>query len=221
MDDDMLQKVTAGLIQAYPDNTIDSVDTTNVSASSGSQFFVSCLIAVVVAFVLLVVYIAFRFKKIGGWSAGIIAICCLLHDVILTYAVYVFTGMALDSNFMAVILTLLGYSINNTIIIYDRLRENRAKHGGKLSDRELVNLSINQTLSRSIITTATTVTAMISIAIVCSVQGVTSILSFAVPLAIGMLVGFYSSLCIAGPIWIWWQERKNAKKSPMAKSAKA
>ncbi len=129
--------------------------------------------------------------------------------------------MALDSNFMAVILTLLGYSINNTIIIYDRLRENRAKHGGKLSDRELVNLSINQTLSRSIITTATTVTAMISIAIVCSVQGVTSILSFAVPLAIGMLVGFYSSLCIAGPIWIWWQERKNAKKSPMAKSAKA
>ncbi len=221
MDDDMLQKVTAGLIQAYPDNTIDSVDTTNVSASSGSQFFVSCLIAVVVAFVLLVVYIAFRFKKIGGWSAGIIAICCLLHDVILTYAVYVFTGMALDSNFMAVILTLLGYSINNTIIIYDRLRENRAKHGGKMSDRELVNLSINQTLSRSIITTATTVTAMISIAIVCSVQGVTSILSFAVPLAIGMLVGFYSSLCIAGPIWIWWQERKNAKKSPMAKSAKA
>lgn len=221
MDDDMLQKVTDGLISAYPDNNIESVDTTNVSASSGSQFFISCLIAVVVAFVLLVVYIAFRFKKIGGWSAGIIAICCLLHDVILTYAVYVFTGMALDSNFMAVILTLLGYSINNTIIIYDRLRENRAKHGGKMSDRELVNLSINQTLSRSIITTATTVTAMISIAIVCSAVGVTSILSFAIPLAIGMLVGFYSSLCIAGPIWIWWQERKTAKKAPAAKSAKA
>ncbi len=218
MDDDMLQKISEGLVAAYPDNNIDSVDTTNVSASSGSQFFVSCLIAVVVAFVLLVVYIAFRFKKIGGWSAGIIAICCLLHDVILTYAVYIFTGMALDSNFMAVILTLLGYSINNTIIIYDRLRENRAKHGGKMSDRELVNLSINQTLSRSIITTATTVTAMISIAMVCSIVGVTSILSFAIPLAIGMLVGFYSSLCIAGPIWIWWQERK---KAPVARSAKA
>ena len=219
MDDEMLQNVSNKLIEAYPDNEIINLDTTNVSASAGSQFFISCLIAVVVAFVLLVIYIAFRFKKIGGWSAGVIAIFCLLHDVVLTYAVYVFAGMSLDTNFMAVILTLLGYSINNTIIIYDRLRENRAKHGGRMSDRELVNLSINQTMSRSIITTATTVTAMISIAIVCSLLGVTSILSFAIPLAIGMLVGFYSSLCLAGPLWIWHQERKSSKKSG-GKSAK-
>lgn len=221
MDDAMIQSVSDKLAEAYPDNGIENIDTTNVSASSGSQFFVSCLIAVVVAFVLLVIYIALRFKKIGGWSAGVIAICCLLHDVIVTYAVYVFTGMALDSNFMAVILTLLGYSINNTIIIYDRLRENRAKHGGRMKDRELVNLSINQTLSRSVITTATTVTAMISIAVVCAARGVTSIMSFAIPLAIGMLVGFYSSLCLAGPLWIWWQERKSSKSSAAAKSARA
>lgn len=220
MDSDMLEKVNNTLTEAYSANSVENIDTTNVSAAAGSQFLVSCVIAVAAAFVLLVIYIAFRFKKIGGWSAGIIAICCLLHDVILTYAVYVFSGMSLDSNFMAVILTLLGYSINNTIIIYDRLRENRAKFGGKMSDRELVNLSINQTLSRSIITTATTVTAMISIAIVCSLQGVTSILSFAIPLAFGMLVGFYSSLCLAGPLWIWHQERK-AKKYGSAKAAKS
>ncbi len=211
MDDAMLENVTDKLAETYPDNKITNLDTTNVSASAGSQFFISCLIAVVVAFVLLVIYIAFRFKKIGGWSAGIIAICCLLHDVILTYAVYVFCGMSLDSNFMAVILTLLGYSINNTIIIYDRLRENRAKYGDKLNSRDLVNLSINQTLSRSIITTATTVTAMLSISVVCSLLGVTSILTFSIPLAIGMIVGFYSSLCLAGPLWIWWQERKTHK----------
>lgn len=215
MDDEMLQKISDQLEKDYPDNKITNLDTTNVSASAGSQFFISCLIAVVVAFVLLVIYIAFRFKKIGGWSAGLIAIICLIHDVLLTYAVYVFAGMSLDSNFMAVILTLLGYSINNTIIIYDRLRENRAKLGGKLSDRELVNLSINQTLSRSIITTATTVTAMLSISIVCSIMGVTSILTFAIPLAFGMLVGFYSSLCLAGPLWIWWRERKSAKKTAL------
>lgn len=213
MDDDMLRNVSDHLEKSFPDNNIKNMDTTNVSASAGTQFFISCLVAVVVAFVLLVIYIAFRFKKIGGWSAGVIAIICLLHDVVLTYAVYVFGGMALDSNFMAVILTLLGYSINNTIIIYDRLRENRAKYGGKFSDRELVNLSINQTLSRSIITTATTVAAMISVSIVCALTGTTSILSFSVPLAIGMLVGFYSSLCLAGPIWIWHQERKNKKSS--------
>lgn len=213
MDDNMLTAISDKLIKTYPENDIINIDNTNVSASAGSQFFVSCLVAVIVAFVLLVVYIAFRFKKIGGWSAGIIAIFCLLHDVILTYAVYVFGGMALDSNFMAVILTLLGYSINNTIIIYDRLRENRAKYGKKVPDRELVNLSINQTLTRSIITTATTVAAMLCIVVVCSLMGVTSILSFAIPLAIGMLVGFYSSLCLAGPLWIWWQERKGGKKT--------
>lgn len=213
MDDDMLIKVTEHLEKTFPDNKIVNMDTTNVSASAGTQFFISCLVAVVAAFALLVIYIAFRFKKIGGWSAGVIAIICLLHDVVLTYAVYVFGGMALDSNFMAVILTLLGYSINNTIIIYDRLRENRAKYGGKFSDRELVNLSINQTLSRSIITTATTVAAMVSVSIVCALMGTTSILSFSVPLSIGMLVGFYSSLCLAGPIWIWHQERKSKKSS--------
>ncbi len=220
MDSEMLEKVTNTLVETYSENSVENVDTTNVSAAAGSQFLVSCVIAVAAAFVLLVIYIAFRFKKIGGWSAGIIAIFCLLHDVILTYAVYIFCGMSLDSNFMAVILTLLGYSINNTIIIYDRLRENRAKYGGKMSDRELVNLSINQTLSRSIITTATTVTAMICIAIVCSLQGVTSILTFAIPLAFGMLVGFYSSLCLAGPLWIWHQERK-AKKRGAADPAKS
>lgn len=211
MDNELLEQISKTLTSTFSENKIENIDTTNVSAAAGSQFLISCVIAVSVAFVLLVIYIAFRFKKIGGWSAGVIAIICLLHDVILTYAVYVFAGMSLDSNFMAVILTLLGYSINNTIIIYDRLRENRAKHGSKMSDRELVNLSINQTLSRSIITTATTVTAMISIAVICLLQGVTSILSFAIPLAFGMLVGFYSSLCLAGPLWIRHRERKERK----------
>ena len=211
MDDAMLESISDKLAEAYPDNAVTNVDTTNVSASAGSQFFISCLIAVVAAFVLLVVYIAFRFKKIGGWSAGVIAIFCLLHDVILTYAIYVICNMPLDSNFMAVVLTLLGYSINNTIIIYDRLRENRARYGKKLDDAQLVNLSINQTLSRSIITTATTLVSMVCVVIVCSVMGVTSIMSFALPLSFGMAFGFFSSLCLAGPIWIWWNKRRTAK----------
>lgn len=213
MDDDMLASITDTMVEKYAANNVENLDTTNVSASSGSAFFISCLIAVIVAFVLLVLYIAFRFQKIGGWSAGIISIICLIHDVIITYAVYVFGGMALDSNFMAVILTLLGYSINNTIIIYDRLRENRAKHGKKMDDVALVNLSINQTLTRSIITTATTLLAMLCISVVCAAMGVTSILSFSIPLAIGMLVGFYSSVCLAGPLWIWWSGRKTKAKA--------
>lgn len=212
MDDDKLNEINDAVQNALPENDVQNIDTTNVSATSGTSFLISCLIAVGAAFILLTVYIAFRFQKIGGWKAGVIAILCLLHDVAITYAVFVFGRMSLDSNFMAVILTLLGYSINNTIIIYDRLRENRAKYGKKLTDAQLVNLSINQTLPRSIITTATTVAAMASVSIVCALMGVTSILSFSIPLAIGMLVGFYSSVCLAGPLWIWAQERskKNA-----------
>lgn len=212
MDDDKLNEINDAVENALPEKDVQNIDTTNVSATSGTSFLISCLIAVGAAFILLTVYIAFRFQKIGGWKAGVIAIICLLHDVAITYAVFVFGRMSLDSNFMAVILTLLGYSINNTIIIYDRLRENRAKYGKKLMDAQLVNLSINQTLPRSIITTATTVAAMASVSIVCALMGVTSILSFSIPLAIGMLVGFYSSVCLAGPLWIWAQERgkKNA-----------
>lgn len=212
MDDDKLNEINDAVENALPEKGVQNIDTTNVSATSGTSFLISCLIAVGAAFILLTVYIAFRFQKIGGWKAGVIAIICLLHDVAITYAVFVFGRMSLDSNFMAVILTLLGYSINNTIIIYDRLRENRAKYGKKLTDAQLVNLSINQTLPRSIITTATTVTAMVSVSVVCALMGVTSILSFSIPLAIGMLVGFYSSVCLAGPLWIWAQERgkKNA-----------
>ncbi len=214
MDDEMLAKVTDTLIATYPDNNIENIDTTNVSASSGSRFVVNCVVAVVVAFVLLVIYIALRFKNIGGWSSGVIAIICLLHDVSIAYAVYLFSGMPLDANFMAVVLTLLGYSINNTIIIYDRLRENRARYGS-VPDSELVNLSINQTLSRSVITTVTAASSMVVVCIVCWLTGVTSIISFAIPLAIGMAVGFYSSVCLAGPIWIWWKTRgqKSRKKA--------
>ena len=212
MDDDKLNEINDAVENALPEKGVQNIDTTNVSATSGTSFLISCLIAVGAAFILLTIYIAFRFQKIGGWKAGVIAIICLLHDVAITYAVFVFGRMSLDSNFMAVILTLLGYSINNTIIIYDRLRENRAKYGKKLTDAQLVNLSINQTLPRSIITTATTVAAMVSVSVVCALMGVTSILSFSIPLAIGMLVGFYSSVCLAGPLWIWAQERgkKNA-----------
>ncbi len=208
MDDEMLSAVSDTLIEKYAANELINVDTTNVSASAGTDFFISCLIAVVVAFVLLVIYIALRFKKIGGWSAGVISIICLLHDVAITYAVYVFADIPLDSNFMAAVLTLLGYSINNTIIIYDRLRENRARYGSKMNDAELVNLSINQTMTRSINTTLCTIIAMVVVTAVCIYMGVTSIVSFSLPLAAGMLAGFYSSVCLAGPIWVTWNGRK-------------
>ena len=114
---------------------------------------------------------------------------------------------------MAVLLTILGYSINATIIIYDRIRENRRLYGRKLELTDLVNLSITQTVGRSIHTTVTTVLAMLTVCIVCSVLGITSIISFAFPLIIGMLAGVYSSNCISPTLWVMWQKHKEKQKA--------
>ena len=136
----------------------------------------------------------------------------LCHDMIMVFGSFVIFRFDIDANFMAVLLTILGYSINATIIIYDRIRENRRLYGNKYAVDELVNMSVSQTLGRSIHTTVTTVLAMAVVAVVCAICGVTSIISFALPLIVGMIAGVYSSNCIAPTLWVMWQKR-NAKKA--------
>ena len=123
--------LTNTLTEAYADNNLDLISSSDVSPSAGSEFFKKCLVAVGFASVVLIIYIAFRFKKISGWSAGVIAVIALLHDIIVTYGTFVICRMEIDANFMAVVLTILGYSINNTIVIYDRIRENERLYGKK------------------------------------------------------------------------------------------
>ncbi len=203
--------ITDKLQELYPENEIEILDSNDVSPTSGREFFLKCLVAVIFASILLVIYIAFRFNKIGGLSAGVCAVVALLHDVIIVYGIYIIIGFPINSNFMAVILTILGYSINDTIVVYDRIRENRKLHP-KTELGELVNMSITQSISRSIRTSTTTIFSMLMVVIMAIVFGVDSILSFAVPLVFGMAIGTYSSLCIASPVWVWWNERKNSKK---------
>jgi preprotein translocase subunit SecF len=194
-------EITNALTEAFPDNSFALLDSSNVDATAGKTFFLKCLTAVAFAALILILYIGLRFKAISGWFAGVCAIIALLHDVIISYGVFVLLGFEIDSNFMAVVLTILGYSINDTIVIYDRIRENRKLHK-KMGKEELVNLSVNQSLSRSIKTSVTTVGSMIIVSVVCAVMGITSILSLSVPLAIGMAVGTYSSICVAPSIWL-------------------
>ncbi len=207
--------VTDTLVAAYPDNTLELVNSQDVNPSSGFSFFLKCFVAVIFSFVLLVIYIAFRFKNIGGWSAGVFAIVALAHDVFMVFASFVFLRLPIDANFMAVILTILGYSINSTIVMFDRVRENRKLYGNKFTIPELVNASINQTLGRSIKTTITTGIAVLSMCIVALICGVESIVSFVFPLFVGLLAGAYSSIFISGPLWAMWKTRPQAdtKKS--------
>lgn len=200
------------LSEAYPENELAIYSSQDVNPSTGSGFFGKCIMAVAFSAVVMIIYIGFRFKRIGGWVAGCCAVVALIHDMCFVYACCVICRFDINSNFMAVLLTILGYSINATIIIYDRIRENRRLHGDNKTLEELVNMSVSQSMGRSIHTTATTVIAMATICIVAVIAGVDSIISFAVPLVIGLLAGVYSSNCIAPALWVLWQGKLDAKK---------
>lgn len=213
---DQQDAISSAILEKYPDSALTIEETSSVDRTVGTSFFAKCLIAVAITFVLLVIYIAFRFRKIGGASAGIISIIALLHDVLLVYFTFVIFRMPINDNFIAVILTILGYSLNNTIIIYDRIRENRRALGPKAQTSELVNLSINQTLTRSIYTSLCTFVAIGCVYVVGMAYGLTSVTTFALPMMVGILVGCYSSVCITGPLYVMWRNYKD-KTSVKAK----
>ncbi len=205
---DQQDKMLKIMQETYPDNSVDELESNDVSPSSGREFFFKCIVAAIFAAVLLIIYIAFRFKKISGWSAGAFTIAALLHDIIVTYGGFVLCGFEINSNFMAVVLTIFGYSINNTIVVYDRIRENRRLMPGKATIADLVNTSASQTLRRSIRTSVTTVSTMIIVSVVAYIFNVDSILSFSVPMVFGLIAGTFSSQCIAPTLWVWWNDRR-------------
>lgn len=205
--------LTDELDAAFADNSLSLYSSQDVNPTTGSGFFGKCLVAVAFSAIVMIVYIGLRFRKIGGWIAGCCSVIALIHDMCFVYACCVICRFDIDSNFMAVLLTILGYSINATIIIYDRIRENRQLYGAEKSLDELVNMSVSQSFGRSLHTTVTTVIAMASICIVALIAGVQSILSFAFPLVIGLLAGVYSSNCIAPTLWTIWQGTVDRKKA--------
>lgn len=203
MQDEMLSK----LQEKYPDSNIQALETNDVAAKSGKKFLAKCLVAAIFASVVLILYISWRFKRISGWSAGIFAVVALLHDLVVVFGTFILCRFEIDSNFMAVILTILGYSVNDTIVIYDRIRENQnlLPAGTKLP--ELVNISLSQTMRRTIRTSVTTITAMLIVSILAVTNNVSSILRFSIPMTVGMISGCYSSLCLAPMLWTAWKTR--------------
>lgn len=207
------QAIADGLSAEYSDRTFNVVESSSVDPSMGARFFQKCLVCLVITFVLLLAYIALRFRKIGGIPAGVTAIIALIHDVLIVYFAFVLFRFPINDIFIAVILTILGYSLNDTIVIYDRIRENRKLAGTSdpLALPGIVNKSLNQTMSRSIMTSVTTFMALLVIYIVAAVYGLTTVTTFALPMMVGVIAGCYSSLCIAAPLYALWVI-KRAKK---------
>ena len=152
------QQIAQELSDAYADRTFSVVESSSVDPTMGARFFQKCIVCMAITFVILLVYIALRFRKIGGLSAGVTAIIALLHDVLIVFFAFVIFGFSINDVFIAVVLTILGYSLNDTIVIYDRIRENRRLEPTKSVTAlpGIVNKSLNQTMTRSILTSLTT-----------------------------------------------------------------
>lgn len=165
----------------------------SISGTVSSEMRKDAIMAIVVATLLMLVYIAFRFSDIRFGASSIIA---LIHDVLVVLAFYAIARISVGNNFIACMLTIVGYSINATIVIFDRIRENLAEMT-KDSLEEIVNKSITQSLSRSIFTSLTT---FFMVAALC-IFGAESLVEFALPLMVGIVCGTFSSICLTGPIW--------------------
>ena len=202
------KEVASTLTSAYDELTFNLLESNSVDATMGARFFQKCLVCFAITAIFLLVYIALRFGKIGGFSAGLTAIVALLHDVLISFCVFVVFGMPINDIFIAVVLTILGYSLNSTIVIYDRVRENKRKMGPRVNFTDVMNLSLNQTLGRTLLTSLTTFLALLVVLIVAAAFGISTVVSFALPMMAGVVAGCFSSQCIAPNLFAMWQIRK-------------
>ena len=200
------ENITTALQEKFADNEITLYDSTSVSPTVAGSFFVKSLVAVVITAILVVIYVGIRFRKIGGVSAALTALCALVLDLVVAFFTCVIFRLPIDSNFMAVVLTILGYSLNDTIVIYDRVRENKRLFNN-LSIGDNMDKSVSDTLVRNIVTTVTTVCAVLTIVVVSEICGLTTLRSFAIPMAFGLISGCFSSLFVAGPLWVMYKEK--------------
>ena len=218
LDTKLIDKLTDKLAgKDFKDNKIKQEEVLSVSPSVGVIFFAKCLVAVVIAALLVIIYTAIRFRKIGGWLAGTSAMVALLHDILIAFAASVIFRLPIDANFIAVVMTLLGYSLNSTIVVFDRVRENKRIYGNKESLENLVNMSNNQVLSRNVMTNISTVLSILIVLIVCEINGIASLRSLTVPLCFGLASGAYSSICLAPAVWVKWKQASDAKKKAKGK----
>ncbi|MBQ9861480.1 MAG: protein translocase subunit SecF [Clostridia bacterium] len=205
------------LKKQFPDNNIKEIETNSLQPSYGRTFFAKCWMAIALASVFLVIYVGLRFRKIGGISAGIMALLALLHDILIAYFIFVIFRIPLNDNFVAVVLTILGYSLNDTIVIYDRIRENRKKMDKKTDINEIVNVSLRQSFGRTLNTSICTFVAIGTVAVIAMIFSMDAIISFALPMTFGVVSGFYSSTFLCTPLWALWVEHTARRKAAKAK----
>lgn len=215
LDSETRDAIFDAVAEKYGLEKTDNIKSDYVSASVGSDLRSKAIKASLIAAALILIYITIRFE----FRSGLAAVISLLHDILVMLSMYVIFRIPFNMNFIAAALTIFGYSINATIVVFDRIRENKKfMAANKQTFAEVVDQSIHQTMTRSINTTITTLVVMVLLLII----GVSSIRNFAAPICVGVICGCYSSVCISGPMWnalVSKKEKKNAQ--PAKKTAKA
>lgn len=205
-----IQELYGALAEKYGLDAVNNthlVEQSSISPTISSEMKNTAFLAVSVAVVLMLLYITIRFRDI---RFGLSSICALVHDVLIVLSMYAIFQIPVNTNFIAALLTIVGYSINNTIVVFDRIRENK-KYYKPNQIAELADVSISQTLSRSVNTSITTIIMVLLLFIL----GVQSVRWFAFPLLAGFIAGTYSSIFIASPVWVLL-----SKKAPEVKGKK-
>lgn len=205
---DEQDKLYDALCAKFKDCKIEQGSTTNVEAAIGNRFLMRGLLAIGLAAIFIIVYVSIRFSVVSGFTAALTALIALCHDIALVFFVFVLFGISINDGFIAVVLTILGYSINDTLVIFDRIRENKRFNGNKLSTEALVNLSIGQSLKRTINTSLMSIVALILVLIFGYIKGMSSIINFALPMMIGIISGCYSSSLLAPSLWCAFNRNK-------------
>ena len=213
----LMTKITQAVNAKYTDMvfTVDDIDEDIVSGSTSQRLLTNAIWATVVAVVIMLIYIGFRFTL----SSGLAAVIAIVHDVLVMIALTTIFQIQVNTTFIAAIITIVGYSINATIVIFDRIREVKKLDSMKgASDTEIANKSIVETLGRSILTTVTTLAVIVVLAIVCAIMGVSTMEEFALPIIFGLIAGTYSSVFLSASVWVYLRKlgakiKAKAKKS--------
>lgn len=199
--DEQVEKAWNAFKEEYKLEDTDRLSVNNVSPTIGKELAKGAIVASIFAVILMLIYISIRFELLSG----VAAIIALIHNVLMLLSAYVILRMPLDTTFIAAILTVIGYSINDTIVIFDRIREN-VKFSKREPFADISAKSIIQSLTRTLNTSFTTLITIVLLFIL----GVDSIRNFALALIIGIVCGTYSSICIATPIWVMLRGEKKA-----------
>lgn len=213
--------VRRAIRKTYPNITLVLKESNSYNPILGREFFLKCIIAVLLAVVCMLSFLSVRFRGSGGLSLGGCGLLGVIHDVLIVYFAFVILRYPIDNNFIAALLAVIGSSLNSKIIVFDRIRENRNLFGGRFNVIQIANLSLNETVIRILSTNLCLLAVLAILALVSWIEGLDSTLYFSLPMMFGVISCSFSTLCFTPTLWCSWsqfrQRMRNLKEAASVK----